>query len=314
MAHNRVTEIVLCLLLLAGGCFVFRGPAFTATESGNINVQYTVPSPSTPGDGGPSDNIPPVISNILTDASYTTATVSWVATDNVGVGYCSFSYGLTDSYGFSGATNVAGSNFYVNLDGLTTGTPYFFIITCADSSNLATATGTFVTLSPVFQNNLTILARPEKRVPKTGGNLDLAVTLLLYDAVTKQLMHAVNTEINSTGSSTVDGAVAGIPTGDFEAVLKGQSHLAKKVIGVHLENGNDTVIDFSDSGAYYLLAGDVQGTGLKDNFVDILDISAEDIKFNSTNLEFDLNRDNIVDVLDMSAILVNYNKNGDPIT
>lgn len=292
---------------------MFGSFAFTAQETGDINVQFVVPSTSTPpgGGGGSSDNIPPVISNINTDVSFTTATVSWIATDNVSVGYCSFNYGLTDMYGTSGATNVAGSNFYVNLSDLTTGTPYYFLITCADTSNQTTATGTFVTLSPAFQNKLTIIAKPEKRVPKTGGNLSLDVTLLLYDSATKQLMFSFTTAINDVGSSTVQ--YIGAPTGNFEAVLKGQSHLAKKIIGVHLENGTDAVLDFSEASVFSLLAGDVQGTGLKDNYVDILDISAEDIKFNSHNLEFDLNRDGIVDVLDMSAVLVNYNKKGDPI-
>ncbi len=313
MINNRYNIGVVLLLLLLGGCFFFVRSVFTAEENGNINVQFTVPTTTTGGGGGgTSDGIPPVISDIASVSSFTTATVSWVATDNIGVMYCTFDYGPTGSYGFSGGTNFSGSNFYVSLTGLTTGTPYYFLITCADQSNLSTATGTFMTLSAEFQNKLTIIAKPEKRVPKTGGNLDLDVTLVLYDSVSKSKVFTYTTAINSIGSSTLQNI--GAPTGNFEAVLKGQSHLAKKIIGVSLENGIDAVLDFSDAGIYALLAGDVQGTGLKDNYVDILDISAEDIKFNSTNLEFDLNRDGIVDVLDMSAILVNYNKKGDPVS
>lgn len=310
MINSRYNIRVVVLLLLLGGCFVFGRFAFTAEESGDINVQFTVPSSG--GGGETSDDIAPVISGVAAFPSFTTATVSWVATDNVAVSYCSFNYGPTESYGLSGGTNYSGSNYYVLLTDLATGTPYYFLITCADTGNQTTATGTFMTMSEEFQNKLTIIAKPEKRVPKTGGNLALDVTLVLYDSVTKLKVFTYTTAINNAGSSTVQNI--GAPTGDFEAVLKGQSHLAKKIIGVHLENGTDAVLDFSDAGAFSLLAGDVQGVGLKDNFVDILDVSAEDIKFNSTNLEFDLNRDDIVDVLDMSAILVNYNKKGDPVS
>lgn len=308
MLNSRDNLIVSLILFVIGGCFIFGHYVMTATEDDNINVQFAVP---TPPSGGASDSIPPVISNVVSMPSYTTATVSWEATDNVGVTYCLFNYGTTVSYGMSAAAVVSGANFYSNMTDLATGTPYYFLITCADQSSLTTATGTFTTLSTLYQGKLTILAKPEKRVPKTGGNLALSATLMLYNSVTKDLVFTYSASLNNAGSSTVQNI--GAPTGNFEAVLKGQSHLAKKIIGVHLENGIDTVLDFTDASTYELLAGDVQGTGLKDNYVDILDVSAEDIKFNSTNIEFDLNRDDIVDVLDMSAVLVNYNKEGDPI-
>ena len=86
-------------------------------------------------------------------------------------------------------------------------------------------------------------------------------------------------------------------------------------MGVNIVNGQDLTLDFTDNGQFELLAGDVAGTdiapGLKDNFVDILDVSAEDVKFNSQDLIMDLNRDGIVDVLDVSVLLVNFNKAGD---
>jgi len=204
------------------------------------------------------------------------------------------------------------SSFSVDLTGLSTGTIYYYLITCVDTdTNASTVSGTSTTLSALFLNNLIILGQPEKRVPKTGGNLSLDSTVLFYNPVTHALVHTVNATLNNSGSSTVYDP--SLPTGNFDAALKGQSHLAKKIINVNIVNGSDATLDFTESGAFYLLAGDVQGAGLKDNFVDILDISAVDIRFNSTDLEADLNRDGIVDVLDMSIVLVNYNKPGDPI-
>ena len=73
------------------------------------------------------------------------------------------------------------------------------------------------------------------------------------------------------------------------------------------------VLDFTNGGSYELYAGDVQGFGLKDNLIDVLDISMTDSKFNSANEDADLNRDGVVDVLDMSIVLVNYGKQGDPL-
>jgi len=300
--------IIISALLLFAACFFYFDVADTAQENENINVQFTVPGG---GGGGGGDSIPPVITGMVTVPGFTTATVSWTVTDDTGIGACYFDYGLTPLYGMS-AMPIGLGDFSVNLSGLATGTIYYFLITCLDSSsNPATANGTFLTNSALFQNSLIILAKPEKRVPKTGGNWDVDAAVLFYNPVTHELIHTLNTALSNTGSSTVMDNL--LPVGNYEAVLKGQSHLAKKIINVNIINGENATLDFTASSTFYLLAGDVQGTGLKDNFVDILDISAVDVRFNSTNLEADLNRDGIVDVLDMSIVLINYNKPGDPI-
>lgn len=307
MLRRFLIPLSLFFLLIAAG-LTFSHVVIGAEENQDINVQYNVPS--APSGGG--DSTPPIISNVSTSASYTTATVAWVAIDNLGSVSCYFDYGLTSMYGSSAPVSISGSNFTVNLSGLATGTLYYFLISCVDgSSNMSTYNGTFTTLSPFFLNNLIILGKPEKRVPKPGGNLSLDSAVLFYNPVSHALVHTLNITLDNSGSSTV--AAPGVPVGNYDAVLKGQSHLAKKIINVNIVDGATTTLDFTESGAFYLLAGDVQGTGLKDNFVDILDISAVDVRFNSTNLEADLNRDGIVDVLDMSIVLVNYNKPGDPI-
>lgn len=308
---GRWKFIWIFFLAIFYGCFILFDFVSTESQNQDLNVYLTVPS-SGGGGGGTGDSVVPIISDINVAVDYTTGTVSWVATDETQLANCSFDYGLTELYGSTIWPDQTSSDFFVDLNGLTTGTLYYFMIHCMDmSSNSATATGTLTTLSPEFFRNLIITAKPEKRISKIGGNYQANAFLLLYDSVTKELQNTIEVNLDYSGTTTIQ--VEDVLTGNYEAVLKTESHLAKRIIGVSVVNDFDTVLDFTDADVFYLLAGDVQGTGLKDNFVDILDISATDINFNSVDPIFDLNRDDIVDVLDMSAVLVNYNKAGDPI-
>jgi hypothetical protein len=309
MIAKRLSNIFIIIGVLTVGCLFVFDMANTASQSGDINVQMTVPSGPL-GGGGASDHVLPEITNVSSTVSYTTATVSWTATDNTGVQYCNFDYGLSGAYGSSAFPLAIGSEYSVDLSGLATGTLYYFSIHCVDTAfNGATVIGTFFTLSPGFNNKLFLIAKPEKRVYKAGGNLSMDSILYLYHPVTKALAFSTAAVFSDAGSSTVQNGA--IPTGNFEAVLKGQAHLAKKIINVSIQNGLDSTLDFSDGGSFYLLAGDVRRAGGGDNFIDILDVSAEDIKFNSHERLYDLNYDGIIDVLDMSIILVNYNRMGD---
>lgn len=292
------------------GVFLFCGLALTAQESGQINVGMTVP---TSGVLPPLDMIGPTISNIGWTAGYTTSTVFWVATDNVAVTNCFFNWGLTELYGQSAAWTASGSYGYtVNLTDLSTSTVYYFRITCQDAPGNTTATSSsFFTLSPFFQKKLLIKAKPEKRIYKTAGNLNLKTVLRLYHSITKEMVYEKAVILGATGTAMLEDSA--LPTGVFEAALKGESHLAKRMTGVVINNEQDANLDFTLANTFNLYAGDVQGTGLRDNFVDILDVSAEALKFNSADSVFDLNRDDIVDILDMSIVLVNYNKSGDAI-
>lgn len=304
-------KIFIVAGVLAVGCLFVFDMANTATQSGDINVQMTVPS-APMGGGGISDSILPEITNVTSTVGSTTATISWTATDNVGVPDCSFEYGLSTAYGLSGIINANPPDYSVNISGLATGTPYYYAVHCIDNSgNRQTVIGSFVTLSPGFNNKLFLIAKPEKRVYQAEGNLDMNGTLFLYDSATKVLVFSTDVVFSNAGTSTLQNSA--IPTGNFEAILKGESHLAKKIINVSIQNGLDSTLDFSEGGNFYLLAGDVRRAGGGDNFIDILDVSAEDIKFNSGEQLYDLNHDGIVDVLDVSMILVNFNKNGDAV-
>lgn len=302
--QNFLAIIILSIV----GLFGLADFVYGDTKTGDINIQMLVVEP--PGEPGPgAGDSAPVISNVTSTPSATSSATTWTITDDNGLSSVIFSYGMDLAY--SSTSSIIGT-YGVNLTGLTPDTVYYFRILVVDiASNIAQYTGSFTTLADKVKS-LKIIAKPEKRVFKPGGNLDLDVTVLFYDPAIEQVVHMLNTSLDKSGSSTLYQLV--MPTGNnLQVILKGQSHLAKKIVGVNIANGQDIILDFTDGGYFELLAGDVQGTGLKDNFIDILDLAAEDVKFNANYLNEDLNRDGIVDVLDLSIILVNYNQQGDPI-
>ncbi len=302
---------LLTIVLLLTGLFSFSSFVYGSSESGIVIVQMSVPEPITePGDPDPgAGDSAPVISNVVSTTAATSANVTWIITDDHGLNSVTFNYSTDLSYGLT--TTTVGT-YQVNLTGLAQDTVYYFKITAIDiATNITVYVGSFKTSSDSVKS-IKIYAKPEKRVAKTGGNLDLDATVLFYNPATAHVIHTLNILLDKTGSTTLYNVIMPNGTG-LQAILKGQSHLARKIIGVNILNGQNIVLDFTESGSTELLAGDVQGTGLKDNFVDILDVSAEDVNYNNTGLNEDLNRDGIVDVLDMSITLVNFNKAGIPI-
>lgn len=306
---NKIFKI-LPLIVLFIFSFLFSGAVFSQTQNFNVNV--IVPDDNSCTDCTVGDITSPVISVVSSTPGVTTSTVKWMATDDSGVRDCYFFYGLNGNNNTAAASTALPGNYYrADLTGLASTTVYTFQVSCRDytGNTSALATGSFTTLGGVARS-LTVLARPEKRVSRPGGNQGLNATLLIYDPGQQRTVFTKAIVLNASGSSTEYNVP--VPVGNnLQVILKGESHLAKKIVGVNIVNGWDLVLDFTDSGHFELLAGDVQGAGLKDNFIDILDVSAVDVKFNSADRESDLNRDGIVDVLDMSVLLVNYNKNGD---
>ncbi|PIT88577.1 MAG: hypothetical protein COU29_02250 [Candidatus Magasanikbacteria bacterium CG10_big_fil_rev_8_21_14_0_10_36_32] len=299
---------LIMVVLLMLGLFSFSNFVYGSSESSNINIQMTVPTPVVePGDPGPggSDSAP-VISNVVTSTSANSAVITWIVTDDKGLSSVNFYYSADMSYGLTTTTIGA---YQVNLSNLTEDTIYYFKIVATDiASNVTEYAGTLKT-SLDSVKSLKIYAKAEKRVPKIGGNLALFTTVILYDPSGFYLPYSLNVSLDKTGSSTLYNVI--VPNGtNLEAVIKGQSHLARKIIGVNIQNGQDIFLDFSEADSVELLAGDVQGTGLKDNFVDILDVSAENVNYNNIGLNEDLNRDGVVDILDMSIVLTNFNLAG----
>ncbi|MBD3311224.1 MAG: hypothetical protein GF349_01850 [Candidatus Magasanikbacteria bacterium] len=97
------------------------------------------------------DSEAPVISNISIEEDITSSTITWQATDNVGVQECSLVYdddnGLEPFDNTGTVNNQGGDNYDVNLLGLTPSTDYYYKITCVDATpNDSSATGSFTTL------------------------------------------------------------------------------------------------------------------------------------------------------------------------
>ncbi|MCF6276981.1 MAG: hypothetical protein L3J07_04015 [Candidatus Magasanikbacteria bacterium] len=134
--------------------FVFSGfsVVLADTETGvvSVNANYAggeedtvvIPDPPDP----PVDTASPIISSVSVSALDIFATVSWSATDDVGVLYCDFEYGLSSSYGTTASATGVGGNYSSNLTSLLPGTLYFFKITCADlAGNSSVSTDIFST-------------------------------------------------------------------------------------------------------------------------------------------------------------------------
>ncbi len=153
---NKKIFFLLAVLFLNG---LFFYSAKAATENKNINVQLVIPGSGGSGSTPPivSDTTPPTISSVASSTTFTTASVTWNASDNKGISSVTFDYGTTLAYGLTAAP---GGSYVVSLSGLTTNTVYFFKITVVDTSNNSSNfTGSFKTavyisptLNPVISN------------------------------------------------------------------------------------------------------------------------------------------------------------------
>jgi hypothetical protein len=142
MFYGRLKFLLIFAVIFFSAFF-----CWSSVESAdqNINVIMTVPKAnSSPPPPPPADNTP-IISNIVSTTSYTTAKINWSASDDKAISTSSFEYGTTISYGSIGT--ITGS-YQVDLTGLTTNTIYYFKITVTDSKPQSTvSTSIFRTLS-----------------------------------------------------------------------------------------------------------------------------------------------------------------------
>lgn len=134
--YFRTVIISLVFALGVMGRVWFTAEA--ATNSGSLNVSLTIPSNNSPCVGcagiGGGDEFPK-INNVVSSANTTGANFSWTATDNTQLVTTTFSYGLTPSYGLTGAVTGAAPNFKTALAGLADNTLYHFRITATDNAN-----------------------------------------------------------------------------------------------------------------------------------------------------------------------------------
>ncbi len=143
---NGLKNIILFVAVIFSSFFWFHAQA--ATENQAVNVNLTVPSGGSVGGGGTGggpggSDVPAVISNVVSSTSFTTASISWSASDDLGISSVTFVYGLNTSYGSSGTVT---GNYQTSLTGLATGTLYYFKISVVDTKPQTTEfTGTFST-------------------------------------------------------------------------------------------------------------------------------------------------------------------------
>lgn len=149
---------------------IFNGFFWLSAQAGNVNqgitVDVTVPVSGGGGGGsggGPGgSDVPPIIFNVASSTTFTTATVSWSASDDLGVASAAFVYGLTSGYGSSG---VVSGSYLTNVSGLATGTLYYFKISVTDTgAHTVDYTGTFSTSPP-----------PPDILPPVISNVQMAV-------------------------------------------------------------------------------------------------------------------------------------------
>lgn len=268
------------------------------------------------------DLISPVISNVSTTPGYTTSSFTWVATDNIAVAYCNLNYDTSLAYTHNALVNFSFSNYWSDLSNLTSSTLYYYSLVCGDGAgNTAMATGTFTTLGGTI-NTLTIVAEPEKRVPRPGGNLAMQGWVIIYDPLTEKIVKQLPINLDATGRQIFHSV--DVPVGNnYWAVIKGNAHLAKKIIGIDITAGMDLTLDFTDGGSFSLLAGDLAGdlrgtthTGdlvdflksiSRDDYLDVMDAAAADLRFGNPSTDIaNLNGDDTVDIQDISMILSNW--------
>lgn len=161
----RLKKFILFLAVVLSGFFWLQTRAAEVNQgiTVDLNVQAIPAGSGGPVGGGPAgSDVPPVIFSVTSSTSFSMATISWSASDDLGVVTSSFVYGPTISYGSSGA--VADS-YNVSLSGLATGTLYYFKITATDTGGHSTEyTGTFSTsppppdITPPVVNNVQVSA------------------------------------------------------------------------------------------------------------------------------------------------------------
>ncbi len=269
------------------------------------------------------------IYNVVSSTNFSQAIVGWeVDFKDVGPNNTtSITYGKT-SFSSTTVVIVSGTEFIARIDNLEEDTVYNFEISATNNSlETATYLGQFKTQKGVILNSLTILAKPEKRVPKPGGNFGATAYLLFFDSASNAVIMQTSTMLSVTGETVLHNIEVPVGT-NFSAILKTTAHLAKRITGVNTTALNVT-LDFTDGNMFYLKAGDLAGSldstksqypffnflqGInRDEFVDVLDLSAVVAKVISEENPDEianLNKDGIVDVLDISVVLENLSEEG----
>ena len=149
-----------------------------------------------------------------------------------------------------------------------------------------------------------VLARPEKRIPST--NNWSTTGLLRLEPETSGVLYTSSVSIGDNGVSSPH--LTGVSQGLYRAYFKGYSHLTKRIDHVAISTDGD-VIDFTEGGSFYLLAGDTHHSN--DNYVNSLDIATLLASLYTGSVKNDLNYDSVVNSLDLMTLIHNLYASGD---
>ncbi len=329
---------ILFVGLIICAMFLFKNIAQTETQTGGVNVNMTVPvydhcnngvqdADETGVDCGGADcgscgspvtyDIPEISLVSKTEYINSVKMIWSVNTFGNGLNTTSIAYSIGVDFASSTEVMVSGTQFVANISDLQPDTTYNFRIFAKDNNgyDAVPEQGQFKTLIGNVVN-LTILARPEKRVEKVGGNFAVTADLIFFDQITNSILFTTSSLLDKSGTTTINNMI--VPAGNnLVAILKTNSHLAKRLNGVDTTKGNLS-LDFTDSNRFELKAGDVMGsleeTDVynpfvsflisinRDDSIDALDISrlSNAAKVQSTEEELNFNLDDIVDSLDIS--------------
>lgn len=152
-------------------------------------------------------------------------------------------------------------------------------------------------------------AYPEKRIP-AQGNWSMPADLALYVPGQQTAAYEYTFATGDDGYYTVDLSDPVTPR-SYNALIKGVSHLSKRIDAVDFSDLSNMVIDFTLNQTFFLIAGDVHPG--KDDFVNALDISALVSYLYESSQDGDLNLDTTVNALDLSILVGNLYKQGDGI-
>ncbi len=142
-----------------------------------------------------------------------------------------------------------------------------------------------------------------------GADHSAWMTLRVRDTETQKLLYEAHIAQNSDGRPSVLPQLWGIPTGDYDVIIKGPASVTKLVSHVHLTAGGTTYVDFTEDGKalYFTRGGDFN----KDDRINAQDFVYLSSVYFTDDWLADLNGDGIVNARDMVAVLNNWFDLGD---
>jgi hypothetical protein len=138
-----------------------------------------------------------------------------------------------------------------------------------------------------------------------GADHSAWMTLRIRDIETQELLYEGRIAQNSEGRPFDLPKLYGIPTGDYDIIIKAPASLSKLVSNVHLTAGSTTFVDFTDDGnsLYFSQGGDFNN----DDRVNVLDYNYMASVYFTDDWLADLSGDGIVSLKDMSRLFYTWN-------